>query len=276
MEKRLFRNEHEKVIAGVSSGIAEYIEVDVTIVRLLFVLSTIFLVGTGILVYAIMWIVVPVNNDPAAKFSRFNEFFKGPHGGVYNSPNAFTQQHQQAYPQPEPKKAETQDPNKGWTSSTINNDPFAFDTKKDFKPYQKRNSETGRTVGGLFLLVIGIFFLMKEFNIIPFWLGIDKLWPLIFVAIGVSFIMKSKRKNAWEEWKSQQEEQAAASVDPIVTDVPVSPVQETPVSTVQETPTGAAHDIPASTVQETPSEETGTVNPETGSSIDDRFKKKED
>jgi len=42
MEKRLFRNEHDKVVAGVSSGIAEYMEVDVTIIRLLFVLSTIF------------------------------------------------------------------------------------------------------------------------------------------------------------------------------------------------------------------------------------------
>ena len=69
MDKRLFRNEHEKVIAGVSSGVAEYMEVDVTIIRLLFVLSTIFLVGTGILVYIIMWIVVPVNNDPTKRFS---------------------------------------------------------------------------------------------------------------------------------------------------------------------------------------------------------------
>jgi phage shock protein C len=76
MENRLLRNEHDKVIAGVSSGLAAYMQVDVTIIRLLFVLSTIFLVGTGVLVYLVMWIVVPVNNDPAAKFSKFNDYFK--------------------------------------------------------------------------------------------------------------------------------------------------------------------------------------------------------
>ncbi len=42
MDKRLFRNEHEKVVAGVSSGIAEYMEVDVTIIRLLFVFLPFF------------------------------------------------------------------------------------------------------------------------------------------------------------------------------------------------------------------------------------------
>ena len=76
MDRKLLRNMHDKVIAGVSSGVAEYMQVDVTIIRLLFVLSTIFLFGTGILVYLVMWIIVPENYDPAARFSKFNEYFK--------------------------------------------------------------------------------------------------------------------------------------------------------------------------------------------------------
>lgn len=191
MNKRLFRNEHDKVVAGVSSGIADYLEIDVTIIRLLFVLSSIFLAGTGVLVYIITWIVVPVNNDPAARFSKFNDFYKGQKNNPFDASNVYSQ----------PQNANE---SRDWTSSTVNEDPFATKgTQNDFKPFQK-NNDTGRMVGGLFLLVIGMYFLLNEFNIIPHWFGLGKLWPLIFVAIGVSFILKGKRKNDWETWKSQQ------------------------------------------------------------------------
>ena len=200
MDKRLFRNEHEKVVAGVSSGVAEYMEVDVTIIRLLFVLSTFFLVGTGILVYLIMWIVVPVNNDPTKRFSRFNDFFQGQPNNPFNNPGSFSQTQNSA------------GAGQGWTSSTMNESSFKAEPKPgDFKPMQK-NNETGRTVGGLFLLVIGIYFLMNEFNFIPFWFSLGKLWPLIFVAIGVSFILKANKKNAWDQWKRQQEQDLYADM----------------------------------------------------------------
>lgn len=206
MDKRLFRNEHDKVVAGVCSGVAEYMEVDVTIIRLLFVLSTVFLVGTGILVYLVMWIVVPVNNDPAKRFSKFNEFYGGKN--PFNSPNAYTQ------PPNMPEQPVYPYGQQGWTSPEMGQGPGSTQEKGtegpkqesnsfEFKPYQK-NNDTGRTVGGLFLLVVGIYFLLNEFNFVPFWFSISKLWPLVFVAIGVSFIMKSKRKNAWEEWKTRQ------------------------------------------------------------------------
>jgi phage shock protein C len=205
MDKRLFRNEYEKVVGGVSSGIAEYMEVDVTIIRLLFVLSTIFLVGTGVLVYIVMWIVVPVNNDPAKRFAKFNEYSKGftnPFEGKSNS--------------------------QGWTSPSMNADPFK--TGRDdaeFRP-MKRSTETGKTVAGLVLLVMGIYFLMNEFDIIPFWFNVSKMWPLVFVAVGVSFLLKAKKKNAWEEWKKQQE------AEPTVTEMPAEGpiVTETPVQDV--------------------------------------------
>ena len=192
MENRLLRNEHDKVLAGVSSGLASYMEVDVTIIRLLFVLSTIFLVGTGILVYLVMWIVVPVNNDPAAKFSKFNDYFKQKPNAGFNMPP------EQPFAQPDPFS------NVGG-AETKGNTGAGWQNPVDFKTLPKNNG-TGRTVGGLFLLVIGLYFLMNEFNIIPYWFRLGKLWPLVFVAIGLSFILKSKRKNNWEEWKKEQEE----------------------------------------------------------------------
>ncbi|MET3113904.1 phage shock protein C [Pedobacter sp. CG_S7] len=189
MEKRLFRNEHDKVIAGVSSGVAAYMEVDVTIIRLLFVLSTIFLMGTGILVYIVMWIVVPVNNEPGVRFSKFNDYFKNQKNNpTFNEPSAFNQ---------------PENPAQNWSSSTFNEGPYKTPGQPDYN-FIKKNSDTGRTIGGLFLLVIGLYFLMNEFNIIPYWFSLGKLWPLIFVAVGISFVAKAKRKDTWQDWEKQQ------------------------------------------------------------------------
>ena len=58
MTKKLFRSRREKMIAGVAGGLAEYFEIDPTLVRIIFIVS-LFLGGTGILAYIILWIVVP-------------------------------------------------------------------------------------------------------------------------------------------------------------------------------------------------------------------------
>lgn len=56
--KRLERSETNKVIAGVAGGIGEYFEIDPTIIRLIFILLTIF-GGSGILIYIIFWLIMP-------------------------------------------------------------------------------------------------------------------------------------------------------------------------------------------------------------------------
>ncbi len=56
--KRLYRDERDKLLAGVASGLANYLNVDPAIIRVLFVLLAIF-GGSGILVYIVLWIVLP-------------------------------------------------------------------------------------------------------------------------------------------------------------------------------------------------------------------------
>ncbi|GJM30508.1 MAG: hypothetical protein DHS20C17_31430 [Cyclobacteriaceae bacterium] len=56
--KKLFRNPEDRVIAGVASGIGAYFGTEVTIIRLLFVI-TFFFGGAGLLIYIIMWIITP-------------------------------------------------------------------------------------------------------------------------------------------------------------------------------------------------------------------------
>lgn len=58
-EKRLTRVEDGRMIAGVCAGLAKYLGIDATVVRLLFALLTIF-VGGGILLYLILWLVMPM------------------------------------------------------------------------------------------------------------------------------------------------------------------------------------------------------------------------
>jgi len=56
----LQRSRKNKVIAGVCGGLAESLGWDVTLVRIVYVLLSIFSVGfPGILVYVILWIVMP-------------------------------------------------------------------------------------------------------------------------------------------------------------------------------------------------------------------------
>lgn len=56
--KKLYRNPDGKVIGGVSQGIATYLDIDITVIRVLFILS-IFLGGVGLLAYFILWVIVP-------------------------------------------------------------------------------------------------------------------------------------------------------------------------------------------------------------------------
>lgn len=62
MNRRLNRCRHDRVIAGVASGVAEYFDIDPTIVRVLFVVS-VFFGGLGLLLYFVMAIIVPIEPE---------------------------------------------------------------------------------------------------------------------------------------------------------------------------------------------------------------------
>ncbi|MDR1654312.1 MAG: PspC domain-containing protein [Prevotellaceae bacterium] len=63
MDKKLSRS-NNKMIAGVCSGIAEYFNLDPTIVRVGYAFLSVFSAGfPGLLLYAILWIVMPQKND---------------------------------------------------------------------------------------------------------------------------------------------------------------------------------------------------------------------
>ncbi len=56
--KKLYRNTENKMLAGVCSGIADYFDIDPTLVRLVWVLFSL-LGGSGLLAYIIAAIIIP-------------------------------------------------------------------------------------------------------------------------------------------------------------------------------------------------------------------------
>lgn len=61
MSKRLYRSRTNRMIAGVCGGIAEYFDMDPTIVRIIAVILLFPGGAPGILPYLILWVIVPVN-----------------------------------------------------------------------------------------------------------------------------------------------------------------------------------------------------------------------
>ncbi|MGI6331094.1 MAG: PspC domain-containing protein [Zhaonellaceae bacterium] len=61
MTNKIYRSERDKMIGGVCGGLAEYFNIDVVLIRLLWVLLF-FLGGSGVLAYIIAWIIIPAQS----------------------------------------------------------------------------------------------------------------------------------------------------------------------------------------------------------------------
>lgn len=92
--RRLYLISEGAMLGGVCNGLAAYLNLDVTIVRLLFTLLT-FLWGAGILVYLLMMIIVPEAKTPAEKAAASGmaataqEFIKRARDGYYEGMKSF-------------------------------------------------------------------------------------------------------------------------------------------------------------------------------------------
>ena len=63
MARKLYRSDSDRIIAGVCGGLGEYLDVDPTVVRLLFVLAVLAGFGWGLLLYFILMIIVPLKGQ---------------------------------------------------------------------------------------------------------------------------------------------------------------------------------------------------------------------
>jgi len=160
MDRKLYRDEYHKKIAGVCAGLAEYFNIDVAIVRVIFVLALIFH-GGGLLIYIIFWIVLP----------------KKP---LLINPNV-----DYRVPPQNPADSGTQFTGTPYTNAPFPNQPFQSQTSAD-QPYpmQPRNSTSlVAIVFGVVLIMIGGTILLDNFDILPDW-DFERLWPVILIVVG--------------------------------------------------------------------------------------------
>ncbi|PID58683.1 MAG: hypothetical protein CR986_07400 [Ignavibacteriae bacterium] len=159
MEKKLYRSREQKVIGGVAGGLANYLDIDPVILRIIFILITIF-EGFGILVYIILWIAI--KEEPQSPIYRGEN--KNNFGEDNPSENKFGE----------------------------------FDNKHETKNIAKienvssPNNTSGKIILGVILILLGIFFLMERF--IPFF-DFEILFALGTIIIGVYLIYNSFNKS---------------------------------------------------------------------------------
>jgi phage shock protein C len=66
MEKKLFRSQARKMLGGVCGGLGEYFDIDVTLIRLIFVAITLVTAIIPMMIfYLIAWIIIPVEEPKA-------------------------------------------------------------------------------------------------------------------------------------------------------------------------------------------------------------------
>lgn len=58
MIKKLYRS-NDRMLGGVCAGLAEYADMDPTVVRLIYAALTVFTAFSGVILYPILWIIMP-------------------------------------------------------------------------------------------------------------------------------------------------------------------------------------------------------------------------
>jgi phage shock protein C len=156
MNKKLYRSAKEKMAGGVAGGLAEYFDIDPTIIRVLFVVS-LFLGGTGLIAYIVLWIVVP--EQPFV----YNM-------GTSGSPN-------------DSGSVEGQAPNPQEPAS----DPVTAYQESINRRKQKRS-----VIGGIILITLGMIFLADEF--FPR-VSFEELFSVALIVFGVVLLLNSSKRN---------------------------------------------------------------------------------
>lgn len=161
MSTRLERSTTNRVVGGVCGGIAEYLQVDVTLVRVFFVVATFLTAGLGLLAYIVLLVLMPLPGQP-------QPFVQGSAAPTSPTSAATTEPMGEA---PEPRTAPV--------TAAAPADPEA--------------TERRRAMFGYVLVALGAVFLLGNlgaFRIVRW----DLIWPLVFVAAGVLLLAQRMRR----------------------------------------------------------------------------------
>ena len=72
MEKKLYKSSTDKKLCGVLGGLAKYLNIDSTILRIIYVLLSLFVLGCPIIIYIILALVMPQEPENNGFDNNFN------------------------------------------------------------------------------------------------------------------------------------------------------------------------------------------------------------
>ena len=155
MKKKLYRSKKDCVIGGVCGGIAEYFDVDPTLIRLLAVF-VFFLGGSGIIAYIIGWIIIPQNPNGNTEDNSENKLeIEGKIKKATDKVN---------------KKAEENLPGEE----------------------SKGKSEKNRNIIlGIILIIVGLVFMGTTFFPWITWIAWGTFWPVIIIVVGLVIMIRA-------------------------------------------------------------------------------------
>jgi phage shock protein C len=191
---RLYRSRSDRMLAGVAGGLAEMWDADPSLVRIVWALLVIFTGGVALLVYIVMAVVVPEEDDvwpmaPAPMPSMAPS--PSPATGADMSPidpaapTSVATGSPPIAPRPEPGAL--------WAAPPVDPRRAALMEARASRRTARagRNGAgtgrlTGSMVGGLILVALGVFFLARE------WLpqiSFDWFWPAMLIVLGVLLLV---------------------------------------------------------------------------------------
>ena len=180
MQRRLYRSEQDRLLTGLSGGMADYFDVDPTLMRLLWVLLAIFTGGVAIIIYFVMVVVVPTGHAPAP----------GIEPGAVEADDEPADAGESLEPGNGPAGAEGA-PQKASEAAA----PGAAQTYRPNAP-DRPSASRGSGLGGpafigLALVVIGVLALLDSLGFLA-QVDLWRLWPLVLIAFGAFLLIRRR------------------------------------------------------------------------------------
>jgi len=196
--RRLYRSRRDRQLAGVAGGIAEYLDVDPTVVRILWILS-IFFGGFSILVYIIMAFIVPLDPavGPAPGWGRGGPAWgSSPAGPAWGAASAATGAEPgaaDAEPGTETTPGAGADGAPAGTAPAWASSPAWTAPGAAWQPPAEPRPGRGGLVVGVLLVVFGGIALAGV--LAPGWIAWPALGPVFLVALGVALLVGATRRS---------------------------------------------------------------------------------
>lgn len=194
--QRLYRSRVDKMLGGVCGGLGEYFDVDPVLVRLGFVILTILGSGVGVLIYLVLWIVIPKEGslstrraelwrenvvDMAAEARRLGDDVR----------EAIDPTRRTATPA-DNEPADTSAEPVGAAGGAEGRAP-RWEEAPAAPAERDQGVRRRQMLAGAVLVIVGLWLLAANLHLVT-WVRGDLLWPLALVVVGGWLLMRQVRR----------------------------------------------------------------------------------